>query len=76
MVVMYELTGRLSVGRPGSGKWTSSSLTTRYCATGPALRISTTKPTVCTVPHAEWLRRHNATVLPNGVHFKCKGDDG
>ena len=27
------------------------------------------------VPHAEWLRRFGATVLPRGAHFWCKGDD-
>ena len=41
-------TGRDSLARCGSGKWTSSSLATRFCATEPALRISTAKPTVCT----------------------------
>ena len=41
-------TGQISLDRPWSGKLTSSSLTTRYCATGPAVRIRTAKPTVCT----------------------------
>ena len=27
------------------------------------------------VPHAEWLSRCSATVLPNGAHFWYKGDD-
>ena len=28
------------------------------------------------VPCAEWLSRYSTTVLPNGAHFRCKGDDG
>ena len=28
------------------------------------------------VPHAKWLSRYSVTVLPNGTHFWCKGDDG
>ena len=28
------------------------------------------------VPRAEWLSRYSTTVLPNGAHFWCKGDDG
>ena len=27
-------------------------------------------------PRAEWLRRHSTRVLPNGAHFRYKGDDG
>ena len=27
-------------------------------------------------PHAEWLRRYGATVLPNGAHVWYKGNDG
>ena len=41
-------TGRVSLDRPGSGKWTSSSSATSYCNAGPALRISTAKLTACT----------------------------
>ena len=40
--------GPASLDRPGSEKWTSSFLAERYCATRPALRISTTKLTACT----------------------------
>ena len=28
------------------------------------------------VPRAEWLSRYSTTVLPNGVHFWCKSDEG
>ena len=28
------------------------------------------------VLHADWFRRHNTTVLPNGAHLWYKGDDG
>ena len=41
-------TGQISLDRPTNGKLTSSSLATRYGATGSAIRISTAKPTVCT----------------------------
>ena len=27
------------------------------------------------LPHADWLRRYNSTVLPNGAHFWYKGDN-
>ena len=30
---------------------------------------------VC-VPYAEWFSRYSATVLPNGAHFWCVGNDG
>ena len=49
IAVMYETrTRRVSLDRPGSGNLTSSSIATRHYAGGLALRISTTKPTVCT----------------------------
>ena len=48
ITVMYEITGRVFLDRPGSGKWTSSFFATRYCATGRALRIRTAQPTACT----------------------------
>ena len=41
-------TGRVSLDRPGSRKWTSSFSATRYCDTRPALRTSTAKINVCT----------------------------
>ena len=44
----HRRTGRVSLDRTGSEKWTARSLATKYCATGPELRISTAKPTVCT----------------------------
>ena len=28
------------------------------------------------IPLVEWLSRYSTTVLPNGAHFWCKGDDG
>ena len=41
-------TGRVSLDRPGSEKWTTSSFATKYCATWWALRVSTVKPTAGT----------------------------
>ena len=54
-------TGRVSLDRPGSRKWTSSFFGTRYCAAGRTLLTSTAKPTACTAGCE--LVQHNGHVL-------------
>ena len=65
-------TGRVSLDRPGSGKWTSIFSPTRYCATGPALRISTAKPTVCTAG-CELVLNNGNFLKSNGERFLASG---